>query len=679
MDRTAPWPTFGRGWKASGGVFDLPAIEDEIGCLEAESGEAGFWDDARAAQDVMRRLGDLRGQVGAWRRLTQTADELATLAELAAEDPELATEVEREAGKLADEVDQLELDSTLGGPYDASDALLVVHSGEGGIDAQDWASMLARMYVRWAERRGLKAEVLDTTEGEEAGIKNATIEIRGPRAYGYAKAERRLPPAGPVVAVRRGAPAAHGLRPGRGVAGDVETTRNRHQRRRSAGRHVPVIGGRRPARQQDELGGPHHPPADRHRRHLSERTEQIQNRETAMKILRARLLERAMRQDAEERARLKGEHTGGRLRQPHPLLRPAPLHPGHGPPHRRQHRRRARRPGRRDRSLHRRLAASADRAERRGVSAVTRLLCLLALALAFSGQSDGARRTVGGRGGHRRDAGRRHGRRRARRSDVRFSERADIRLRSDGETADHADRPALPGDSGRNAVPFAAGGQARDGRLADADGRSGNGGRAARRRTPLPLANLRSGRRRHRNAGKADLLDRHPLRLDDVERARRDGLRLQQRSVVQSGDSRPGRADHRHAQQRFGAKPNRPIRIWVYNSGNDFSGALRRIPSRGSPGPPFLVRLDSGDLAGRRRVGSRPHHSPRNRAIKRSSRRRKIRSAARRPGSTKASPSTTRSAARRNIRRSSKPRWRRTSCRAFAPSTANFPTTRNKR
>ncbi|HEX5499494.1 MAG TPA: PCRF domain-containing protein, partial [Thermomicrobiales bacterium] len=122
----------------------MPATEQEIARLEAESAEPGFWDDARAAQDVMRRLGELRAQVGDWRRLTQMADELATLAELAADDPDLAAEVEGETAKLAGEVDQLELASTLGGPYDASDALLVVHSGEGGIDAQDWASMLAR-------------------------------------------------------------------------------------------------------------------------------------------------------------------------------------------------------------------------------------------------------------------------------------------------------------------------------------------------------------------------------------------------------------------------------------------------------------------------------------------------------------------------------------------------------
>jgi peptide chain release factor 2 len=167
----------------------LATVEQEIAALDAQSAEPGFWDDARAAQVQMRRLGEMRNEVGEWRRLLAQTDELTVLQELAADDEELAAELLREGAKLQEDVEQFELDSTLAGPYDSSDAILVVHSGEGGVDAQDWAEMLSRMYVRWAERRGLKAEILDTSDGEEAGIKNATIEIRGPRAYGYAKAE----------------------------------------------------------------------------------------------------------------------------------------------------------------------------------------------------------------------------------------------------------------------------------------------------------------------------------------------------------------------------------------------------------------------------------------------------------------------------------------------------------
>src|SRR5215218_6245712 len=123
----------------------------------------------------MRRLGEMRGRVASWQDLGHQTDDLATLAELADDDPELAAEIETAAAKLAARLDELELQSALSGPHDAANAILVVHSGEGGVDAQDFAEMLSRMYLRWADRRGLGAELLDKTDGEEAGIKNATI------------------------------------------------------------------------------------------------------------------------------------------------------------------------------------------------------------------------------------------------------------------------------------------------------------------------------------------------------------------------------------------------------------------------------------------------------------------------------------------------------------------------
>src|SRR5688500_5321585 len=137
----------------------------------------------------MRRLGELKARVGAWNEAQQQAEDLLGLSELADGDPDLAAEVEREADVLGERLAQMELELTLSGPYDGRDAILVVHSGEGGVDAQDWASMLTRMYLRWADRRGFQAELLDETQGEEAGIKNATIEIKGANAYGFAKAE----------------------------------------------------------------------------------------------------------------------------------------------------------------------------------------------------------------------------------------------------------------------------------------------------------------------------------------------------------------------------------------------------------------------------------------------------------------------------------------------------------
>ena len=152
----------------------------------------GFWDDRDRARRVISEANGLKQWVEPWRALSAKARDLAELGELLEEehDPELAGEWTAELSALADDVDRLELRTMLQGEDDHREAMLTIHPGAGGLESQDWAEMLSRMYMRWAERRGFSLKVLDLQPAEEAGIKSVTIEVGGDHAYGYLKAEK---------------------------------------------------------------------------------------------------------------------------------------------------------------------------------------------------------------------------------------------------------------------------------------------------------------------------------------------------------------------------------------------------------------------------------------------------------------------------------------------------------
>ncbi|MBI4550917.1 MAG: peptide chain release factor 2 [Candidatus Latescibacteria bacterium] len=173
------------------GYFDLEAKERVIAALEQEMAEAGFWGNPERAQTVGKDISSLKKVIERWRALNQQMDDLMTLATLAEEeeDAETVAEVERAIGPLRREIDALELQSLLSGPDDANNAILSIHPGAGGTESQDWAQMLMRMYLRWIEMHGYASDVLDLQPGEEAGIKSVDIEVTGPYAYGYLKAE----------------------------------------------------------------------------------------------------------------------------------------------------------------------------------------------------------------------------------------------------------------------------------------------------------------------------------------------------------------------------------------------------------------------------------------------------------------------------------------------------------
>lgn len=154
--------------------------------------DPAFWNDPDAAREVLAESTSLKSWVEPWSKLTAKAQELGELGELLneEEDAALLDEWSREVAQLASGVAALELRNMLQGPDDPREAILTIHPGAGGTESQDWAEMLLRMYVRWAEQHDFEVELLDRLEGEEAGIKSATLEVRGEYAYGYLKAER---------------------------------------------------------------------------------------------------------------------------------------------------------------------------------------------------------------------------------------------------------------------------------------------------------------------------------------------------------------------------------------------------------------------------------------------------------------------------------------------------------